>query len=72
MENHKQKTKEEILEQLYLSADDLLILIPEISYKTAINYIKDTRLKMKDKNLFLPPGKTKLALTKLIRKDCGF
>lgn len=72
MEKNKQKTKEEILDQLYLSADDLLILIPEMTYKTALSYISEIRLMMKDKNLFLPPGKTKLALTKLIRKDCGF
>lgn len=66
------KTKEEILDQLYLSADDLKILIPEITYATALKYIKDVREEMKNKNIFLPNSKTKLALTKLVRKKFGF
>lgn len=66
------KTKEEILDQLYLSADDLKILIPEITYATALKYIKEVREEMKNKNIFLPVSKTKLALTKLVRKKFGF
>lgn len=66
------KTKEEILSQLYLSANDLQVLIPTMSYSTALNYIKEKRQEMEAKNLFVPPGQTKIALTKLIKKDCGF
>ncbi len=66
------KTKEEILDQLYISAGDLKILIPEITYATALKYIKDVREEMKNKNIFLPVSKTKLALTKLVRKKFGF
>ena len=66
------KTKEEILEQLYLSAYDLQILIPTMTYATAIKYIKSAREEMKEKNLLVPEGQTKLALTKIIRKKFGF
>lgn len=67
----KIKTKEEILEQLYISAYDLQLLIP-MSYSTALEYIKKKQKEMEEKKLFVPPGKTKLALLKLIRKECGF
>ena len=66
------KTKEEILEQLYLSAYDLQILIPTMTYATALEYIKKARDEMKEKNIFVPTGKTKIALTKIIRKQFGF
>lgn len=66
------KTKDEILKQLYLSAYDLQVLIPTMSYNTALNYIKEKRQEMKEKKLYVPEGQTKLALTKLIKKDCGF
>lgn len=66
------KTKEEILEQLYLSAYDLQILIPTMTYATALKYIKVARDEMKKKNLLVPEGQTKLALTKIIRKQFGF
>lgn len=66
------KTKEEILEQLYLSAYDLQALIPTLGYTRALSYIEDARTEMKDKNIFVPSGRTKLALTKIIRKKFGF
>lgn len=66
------KTKEEILDQLYLSADDLNVLIPEITYATALKYIKEIREEMEEKGYYLPHGKTKIALTKIIRKKFGF
>lgn len=72
MNNKSSKTKEEILDQLYLSAYDLQILFPKMAYITALNYIEEKRQEMKEKKLYVPPGKTKLALTKLIKKDCGF
>lgn len=66
------KTKEEILEQLYLSAYDLQALIPTMTYATALDCIKKAREEMKEKNIFVPVGKTKIALTKIIRKKFGF
>ena len=66
------KTKEEILNQLYVSAYDLQKLIPEITYVRALEYIKLARNEIKEKNLLVPEGQTKLALTKIIRKKFGF
>ncbi len=66
------KTKEQILEQLYLDAYDLQALIPKIPYATALKYIKEIRVEMQAKNIFLPEGRTNLALTKLVRKKFGF
>lgn len=66
------KTKEEVLNQLYVSAYDMKILIPTMSYSNALKYITKKREEMKEKKYFVPGGKTKVALTKLVRKDCGF
>lgn len=68
----RQKTKDEILEQLYVSANDLQVLIPYLPYTTALEYIKKARDEMVEKNIFVPTGKTKIALTKIIRKNFGF
>lgn len=70
--NRREKTKEEVLDQLYVSAYDLLILNPTMSYSTALNYVKEKRKEMKNKNLFVPPGQTKVVLMKLVKKDWGF
>ena len=68
----RQKTKDEILEQLYVSASDLQVWIPYLPYATALEYIKSARDEMAEKNIFVPTGKTKIALTKIIRKNFGF
>lgn len=65
------KTNDEILNQLYISASDLQILIQPMGRTTAIKYIKEIQEEMKEKGLFIPNTKTKLALTKLVRKRFG-
>lgn len=65
------KTNEEILNQLYISASDLQKLIQPMGRATAIKYIKEIQEDMKEKGLFVPNTKTKLALTKLVRKRFG-
>lgn len=65
------KTKEEVLEQAYLSAYDIQTLIPKLSYKSALKIIKDTQEKMKEEKYRIPPGKTNLALTWMVKKDLG-
>ena len=65
------KTKENILDQLYISASDLQILIQPMGRTTAIKYIKEIQDEMREKGLFIPNTKTKLALTKLVRKRFG-
>ena len=73
MENQSPgKTKEELLNQLYLSATDLQQLIRGMSYSTALKYIKEFRVEMKEKGYFVPDGKLKVALTKIVRKKFGF
>ena len=71
-EKGQTKTKEEILEQLYVTAEDLMILIPTLKYQRALNYIKEIQVEMEQKKYFVPVSQTKLALTKLIRKKFGF
>ena len=63
------KTKEEILNQPYLTAQDIKTLIPVLGINSCINIIKDIRKDMSEKNYFIPPGtKPMLAHTGLFRK----
>lgn len=66
------KTKEEILNQLYISPQDLKILIPKLGVNKCVQYILDIRKEMKDKGYFVPQTKPYLALTKLVKKKFGF
>ncbi len=66
-----EKTKDEILDQLYMSPQDLKMLMPSVGIDVCRNYINEIREQMKKQNLFVPGGKPKLALTKLVRKKCG-
>ena len=65
------KTTKEILNQQYMSANDLILVIPTMSYISALEYIKRIRSMMKDKNYYVPQGKTLIALTWMIKKDLG-
>ena len=65
------KTKNEILEQLYISPQDLKILIPTLGISYCISVIKEVREEMATKKMFVPKSKPLLAQTKLIRKKFG-
>lgn len=65
------KSKEEILNQLYMTAEDLITLIPEIKYQRALDIINQVRNEMEEKKYFLPISRKKLALTKLVKKKMG-
>lgn len=65
------KTQEEILSQQYITARDIQVIIPNLGYIKALSYIDDLREEMKNKNYFVPDGKTKVALTKLFKKKFG-
>lgn len=65
------KTIDEILEQKYLSANDLRIIIPSLGYLKALEYIKTFRKEMESLGYFVPGGKKQIALTKLVRKRLG-
>ena len=62
------KTKEEILNQTYMTAKDLKILIPELGINKCIKYIKTITEEMAEKGYFVPETRQYLALTKLVRK----
>ena len=63
--------EKEILNQSYITAKDLMIIIPKLSYVRALKYIDDFREEMKEKGYFVPEGRTKVALTKLVKKKFG-
>lgn len=67
----KIKTKEEILNQLYITAQDLKILIPKLGINKCREFIDKIQEEMKEKNYFIPDSKPKLALTKLVKKRFG-
>ena len=54
-----------------LTAKDLMQIIPKLSYNMALKYIDNARCEMSEKGYFLPEGKTKVALTKIIKKKFG-
>lgn len=66
-----EKTKDQILEQAYMSAKDLKMLMPTLGIEICRRFIEEVRADMKEKNLFVPETKPKLALTKLVRKKTG-
>ena len=66
------KTKQEILEQVYVSAKDIKKIIPTLSITKCRELIDDVQLEMENKKLYIPPTtKPKLALTKLVIKKIG-
>lgn len=65
------KTNDEILKQYYLSAKDLTIIIPNLKIEKARVYINEIQSEMREKNIFVPESRPKVALTKLIKKKFG-
>ena len=66
------KTKEEVLNQLYVSAKDIKTLIPGLNINKCRDLIDEIQEEMKEKKLYIPPStKPKRALTKLVRKKLG-
>ena len=54
-----------------MSAKDIQNIIPGIGYQEALRIIKEIRERMKEKGYLVPKGKTKVALTWMIRKELG-
>ena len=65
------KTKEQLLNQIYLTPQDLKELIPTYGIEKCRDLINDVRQEMEEKNFFVPTSKPKLALTKLVKKKIG-
>ena len=72
MSDKQEKSIEEILKQKYLTANDLRVLIPKLGYTRALKYLDDAREEMRIKGYFVPEGKTKVALTKVLKAKFGF
>lgn len=56
----------------YLSANDLIEIIPNLTYLNALNYIKKGQQEMKNRGFIVPTTKPKVALTKILRELFGF
>ena len=67
----KNKSKDEILNQLYLSPQDLKQLVPSLGLDLCRNFINDARKEMQEKKYFVPQTKPKLVLTKIVKKKLG-
>lgn len=65
------KTKEEILEQPYISPQDLKLLMPTVGMENCRQMIALIRDEMQEKGFFVPQTTPRLALTKLVRKKFG-
>ena len=61
----------EILDQLYISAEDLMQLIPGLKLYKAREYITEIIKEMEEQNMFIPTTKKRLASTKLAKKKLG-
>lgn len=62
------KTKEEILNQTYVTASDMKILFPTIGRNKCNQYIKEMRKEMLDKGYFVPDSVPLLAHIKIFKK----
>lgn len=65
------KTKEQVLEQTYMSAYDLKIVIPELGINACTKFISEVQEEMKQKGYYIVPTKKKLALTSLVKERLG-
>ena len=62
------KTKEEILNQIYVDTNDILQLLP-IGRNQALKVAKELQQKATDQNYFIPLNKKILVPTKVLRKE---
>lgn len=65
------KSNKEILDQIYISAEDLMQLIPGLKLYKARIYISEVIKEMEKQNMFIPKTKQRLVSTKLIKKKLG-
>lgn len=62
------KKEVDVFKQTYMSAEDLKVIIPTMGIKARSKFIQDIRKQMEEENYYIPAGRTKLALTKLIKE----
>ena len=56
----------------YLTANDLMDIIPNLTYMNALKYINLARKKMEEKGFYVPTTKPKVALTSVVKSIFGF
>lgn len=66
------KQKDILKEKEYLTANELMLIIPNLTYLNAIKYINLARDKMQAKGYYVPITKPRVALTSVIREIFGF
>ena len=64
----EEKTKEEILNQIYITSSDLKTLIPTLGKAHCIEIIKELRNEMEKDGMYVPKTKPLLASVKMFRK----
>ena len=65
------KNREEILNQDYLTANDLKELVPTLGKEYCLQIIDLVRAEMEKKGYFVPKTKPRIALTKMVKKKLG-
>lgn len=55
----------------YLTVKDLQKIVPNLSYREALNIINEARNIMKENNYLIPVTKKKIALTKIVYELLG-
>lgn len=56
----------------YLTANDLMNIIPNLTYMNALKYVNLAREKMEKEGFYVPITKPKVALTSVIKSMFGF
>lgn len=56
----------------YLTANDLMNIIPNLTYMNALKYINLAQEKMMEEGFYVPVTKPKVALTSVIKSIFGF
>ena len=64
-------TKEEVLNSEYMGAKELKVLMPQIGINGCRTIIDKVREIMKQKNYYVPQGRTHIALTNEVKKYLG-
>ena len=62
------KTKEEILNQIYITSNDLKLLVPTLGKGRCIEIVKELRNEMEKEGMYVPKTKPLLASVKMLRK----
>lgn len=62
------KTKEEILNQIYITSNDLKLLVPTLGKGRCIEIVKELRNDMEKEGMYVPKSKPLLASVKVFKK----